>query len=177
VTVPGQLRFPDPDPQLPQLPVEVVRSTRRRRTVSAEQIGGVVRISIPASMTKAEEEEWVGLMLRKFRRKTAADVVDLHERAARLAERHKLPTPVSVRWVDNQHARWGSCTPSDGTIRISNKLAELPTWVLDYVLVHELAHLTQPGHGRRFWALVNRYPRAERARGYLMAKSLEPDEP
>jgi predicted metal-dependent hydrolase len=177
VNVPGQLRFPDPDPQLPQLPVEVVRSARRRRTVSAEQVGGVVRISIPASMTKAEEEQWVGVMLRKFRRKTAADIVDLHERAARLAERHKLPQPESVRWVDNQHARWGSCTPADGTIRISNKLAELPGWVLDYVLVHELAHLVESGHGRRFWALVNRYPRAERARGYLMAKSLEPDEP
>ncbi|MCU1463368.1 MAG: family peptidase [Acidimicrobiales bacterium] len=176
MNVPGQLRFPDPEPELPQLPVEVVRSTRRRRTISAQQVGGVLRISMPASTTKAEEEKWVGEMQRRFRRKRAADIVDLPERAARLADRHRLPRPASVRWVDNQTTRWGSCTPQDGSIRISSALAELPTWVLDYVLVHELAHLAEPGHDRRFWALVDRYPRAERARGYLMAKSLEPDE-
>lgn len=174
--VPGQLRFPDPEPALPQLPVEVVRSTRRRRTVSAQQVGGVMRISIPASMSKAEEEQWIGEMLRRFRRKTAADIVDLPERAARLAERFRLPQATSVRWVSNQRSRWGSCTPADGTIRISEALAELPAWVVDYVIVHELAHLAVAGHGKRFWSLVNRYPRTERARGYLMAKSLEPDE-
>ena len=43
----------------------------------------------------------------------------------------------------------------------------MPSWVLDYVLVHELAHLRVPGHGPKFWALVDRYPRTERARGYL----------
>jgi predicted metal-dependent hydrolase len=174
--VPGQLRFPDPEPELPQLPVEVIRSSRRRRTVSAQQVGGVMRISIPASMTRAEEEQWVGEMLRRFKRKTAADIVDLPERAARLAERHRLPNATSVRWVTNQSSRWGSCTPADGSIRISDKLAGFPGWVIDYIIVHELAHLAVPGHGKRFWALVNRYPRTERARGYLMAKSLEPDE-
>jgi len=176
IDVPGQLRFPDPEPELPQLPVEVVRSARRRRTISAEQVGGVLRISMPASTTRAEEERWVAEMQRRFRRRTAADIVDLHERATRLADRHRLPRPVAVRWADNQRSRWGSCTPDEGSIRISTALAELPAWVLDYVIVHELAHLAEPGHGKRFWALVNRYPRAERARGYLMAKSLEPDE-
>ena len=43
----------------------------------------------------------------------------------------------------------------------------MPDWVLDYVLVHELAHLVVPGHGPQFWSLVDRYPRTERARGYL----------
>jgi hypothetical protein len=75
--------------------------------------------------------------------------------------------PSSVRWVGNQRARWGSCTPSDGSIRISTRLRGLPSWVVDYVLVHELVHLRIPGHGPDFWVLVDRYPRAERARGYL----------
>jgi len=72
-----------------------------------------------------------------------------------------------VRWVDNQGSRWGSCTPIDATIRLSSRLRGMPTWVIDYVLVHELAHLLVPGHGPAFWAEVGRYPRSERARGYL----------
>ena len=75
--------------------------------------------------------------------------------------------PTSVRWVTNMASRWGSCTPSDGTIRVSGRLRDMPSWVLDYVLVHELAHLLVPGHGADFWELVGRYPRSERARGYL----------
>jgi hypothetical protein len=53
-------------------------------------------------------------------------------------------------------------------------LASEPGWVLDYVIVHELAHLDVPRHGPAFWSIVNRYPRAERARGFLMARGLEP---
>jgi predicted metal-dependent hydrolase len=46
-------------------------------------------------------------------------------------------------------------------------LRGVPPWVLDYVLLHELAHLLEPGHGPAFWALLESYPRTERARGYL----------
>jgi predicted metal-dependent hydrolase len=63
--------------------------------------------------------------------------------------------------------QWASCTPENGTIRVSDRLRTVPTWVLDYVLVHELAHLLIPGHDAAFWSLVARYPRSERARGYL----------
>ena len=63
--------------------------------------------------------------------------------------------------------RWASCTPADGTIRVSDRLRDVPSWVLDYVLVHELAHLLVPGHGPDFWAIVRGYPKTERAIGYL----------
>jgi hypothetical protein len=75
--------------------------------------------------------------------------------------------PASVRWVDNQQHRWGSCTPDNGTIRISTRLKGLPEWVINYVIIHELAHLLVPSHGPEFWALVEQYPKAERARGFL----------
>jgi predicted metal-dependent hydrolase len=97
---------------------------------------------------------------------------ELEQRARRLTVRY-LPeyadrvNPASVRWVTNQNGRWGSCTPDDGTIRISHRIQEMPDWVVDYVLLHELAHLVVPSHSARFWDLVNRYPKAERARGYL----------
>ncbi len=154
----------------------MVRSPKRRKTVQARLVSGVLRVSIPARMSLAEEQRWVKVMSEKFERRSAADTIDLAARAASLAAAYDLPAPSSVRWVDNQESRWGSCTPADGSIRISSRLAREPLWVLDYVLVHELAHLVVPRHGRAFWALVARYPRAERARGFLMARSLEADE-
>jgi predicted metal-dependent hydrolase len=153
--------------------VEVVRSARRRKTISAQQMGEVLRVSIPATMTKAEEERWVGVMVRRMQRRSDAEQVDLSERARVLAARHGLPVPDAIRWVDNQQSRWGSCTPVDRTVRISSRVARFPSWVLDYVIVHELAHLVVAAHDARFWSLVDRYPKAERAKGFLIAKGLD----
>src|SRR3954468_15862054 len=119
--------------------VEVIRSKKRRKTISAHQITDeLVRVSIPASMTKAEEQHWVDEMLRRFEKRALADKVDLERRATQLAEQHGFPQPSSVRWVDNQNARWGSCTPADGNIRLSSRMIGFPRWVIDSVLVHEL---------------------------------------
>ena len=73
-------------------------------------------------------------------------------------------------------SRWGSCTPGTGTIRISTRIAKFPDWVVDYVLVHELAHLEVADHSEAFWKVVRRYPKAERAIGYLIAKSGSDDD-
>ncbi len=162
-------------PQSLPFRVEVVRSAKRRKTISARQVGDVLRVSIPASMTKADEEHWVNEMVRRMERKTASAEVDLAERAAILARRYGLPEPASIRWVDNQQHRWGSCTIADRSIRISSRVAGFPAWVLDYVIVHELAHLQVADHSPAFWRLVARYPLAERATGFLMAKGLDGD--
>ncbi|HEV2796447.1 MAG TPA: M48 family metallopeptidase, partial [Nocardioides sp.] len=152
--------------------VEVRRSRRRRRTVSAYRDGERIVVLIPATMSKRDEATWVADMVKRIerqeRRKLRSDD-DLVARAATLNDLYLggLAVPASVRWVSNQNARWGSCTPGDRTIRLSDRLQQMPGWVVDYVLVHELAHLLQPGHGPDFWALVERYPRTERARGYL----------
>jgi predicted metal-dependent hydrolase len=152
--------------------VEVRRSSRRRRTVSAYRDGDRTVVMIPARMSRAEERRWVALMLERLakqdRRRRPGDDA-LLTRARDLSRRYLdgRADPVSVRWVANQGARWGSCTPVDRTIRLSTRLQGMPAWVIDYVLVHELAHLLVPGHGPAFWAEVEQYPRTERARGYL----------
>jgi predicted metal-dependent hydrolase len=156
--------------------VEVRRSKRRRRTVSAYREGDRIIVMIPASLTRAEESEWVAKMVLRLekaeKRRTPSDEA-LLARAKGLNDRYLggLATPGSVRWVENQQSRWGSCTPSDRTIRLSARLQGMPAWVIDYVLVHELAHLLEAGHGPEFWAWVERYPQAERARGYLLGWS------
>jgi predicted metal-dependent hydrolase len=156
--------------------VEVVRSPRRRKTVQAHEVDGVIRVSIPATMTRAEEQHWVDEMVRRFERRRDASRIELTERARALAARYGLPMCTSIRWVDNQEHRWGSCTIGDGTIRLSSRLVPFPTWVIDYVIVHELAHLAEPNHGPRFRGLVSRYTKAERAEGFLIAKGLFPDD-
>lgn len=152
--------------------VEVRRSRRRTRTVQAFKEEGRVVVMVPARFSRAEEREWVDKMLAKLdraeRRRKPSDAA-LARRAARLSADHLggLARPHSVRWVGNMRSRWGSCTPSDGTIRLSDRLQEMPSWVLDYVLVHELAHLLEPHHNAEFWAWVDNYPQAERAKGFL----------
>ena len=160
----------------PQPDVEVRRSKRRRRTVSAYRDGDRIVVMIPASLSRAEEAEWVETMVARLekseRRRRPTDQV-LLQRALGLSDRYLggLATPESVRWVENQKSRWGSCTPGDRTIRLSARLQGMPAWVIDYVLVHELAHLLEPGHDASFWAWVERYPHAERAKGYLLGWS------
>jgi predicted metal-dependent hydrolase len=155
--------------------VEVRRSQRRRRTVSAYRDGERVVVLIPDRFSRAEETEWVERMLARLaarEERLRSTDAELLARARRLTARYladyaDVVVPASVRWVTNQNGRWGSCTPDDATIRISHRIQEMPEWVVDYVVLHELAHLIVPSHNARFWELVNRFGKAERARGYL----------
>ncbi|MET3962556.1 putative metal-dependent hydrolase [Marmoricola sp. OAE513] len=152
--------------------VEVRRSARRTRTVSAYRKDGKVIVMIPARFTRAEETEWVDAMLSKLERSPARGrqtEAQLMKRAAELSKEYlnNQARPSSVRWVDNMTTRWASCTTGEGTIRLSDRLQSMPVWVIDYVLVHELAHLLEPSHNKRFWHWVDKFPKAERAKGYL----------
>jgi predicted metal-dependent hydrolase len=155
-----------------EMVVEVVRSARRRRTISAHRVGDRIVVQVPARMSRAEEAQWVEQMTRRVlagERRSRRSDDELLTRASQLSARHLngRAVPASVRWVDNQESCWGSCTPADRTIRLSRRLVGMPEFVIDYVLLHELAHLLVPGHGRSFWELLAGYPRLERARGYL----------
>jgi predicted metal-dependent hydrolase len=160
-------------------PVEVRRSSRRTRTVAAFWENGTAVVAIPARFTAAQEKEWVQRMLAKLHkqgerraasgRKRPASDAALAAHAAHLSERYLggRAVPASVRWVSNQNSRWGSATPAEGTIRLSDKLRPMPQWVIDYVLLHELAHLMVAGHNAAFWKLLEAYPETARAKAFL----------
>lgn len=158
---------------MPDLPVEVIRSKKRKRTAQAYIVDGRLRVLVPASLSSEEESIVVENLVARATRKLSSAAVDLEARAKQLARQYELPIPASIEWSDRQLTRWGSCTPSYGRVRISNRLASMPGWVLDWVVIHELAHLEAPNHGERFQGLVSRYELRERAEGYLIAKSEE----
>jgi predicted metal-dependent hydrolase len=166
----------EPQAAVGRLPVEVVRSAKRRKSVSARIVDGRIVVRMPTWMSKAQEAEYVTSLVEKLERQHSAKEVDLPRRAAELAARYDLPRPRSIRWVANQQHRWGSCTPSTGEIRISDRIARFPGWVLDGVLVHELAHLVHLAHSAAFWELAHRYPKTERAYGFLIAKQMTDDD-
>ena len=150
-------------------PVRVIRSERRTETVQARLDDGVLNVRIPAWMNRDEEQQFVDKVLARYSEKWRCAQVPLETRARELAARFGLPEPASIRWSSRQRVRWGSCSTGSGDIRISSRLADVPPWVLDHVIVHELAHLVCAGHSAEFHALVNRNPYAERAEGYLLA--------
>ena len=156
--------------------VEVRRSKRRTRTVTAYREGDTLIVLIPARLSKKEEAHWVEEMERRLLRvettrrgPSRTSDAKLLARCVELSDRYFQGRcePAAVRWVPPMRTRWASCTPVDRTIRVSEHLRQVPAWVLDYVLVHELAHLLVPGHGADFWELVQAYPRTERAMGFL----------
>ncbi|GJM41392.1 MAG: hypothetical protein DHS20C20_16740 [Ardenticatenaceae bacterium] len=163
-------------------PVKIIRSKKRKKTVSAELKNGELVVRAPARMSKKELNGIIEKLQKRLKNKmgrTPKSDEDLELLAQSLNEdffNGRLKWQ-SIRYVTNQNKRFGSCTPSLGTIRISHRLANMPDWVLEYVVVHELAHLEEANHGPNFWALVNKYPLTERARGYLMAIGLEEDAP
>lgn len=168
--------------QGPQPNVEVRRSRRRKSTVTAYRDGELTVVSIPAKFSAAQEREWVAKMLERLEAKEAkrrpTDDALLNralELNIKYLDGHALP--MSVKWSENQERRWGSCSMPDRSIRLSTRLKGLPEWVIDYVLLHELAHILVQGHGPDFWALLDSYPRTERARGFLEGITFAKEDP
>lgn len=160
------------DPPAERPDVEVRRSRRRTRTVTAFREEGRVVVAIPARFTAAQEREWVEKMLARLarteRRRRPSDAA-LAARAAELSRTYLdgRARPTSVAWVTTMRKRWGSATPSTGEIRISHQLQGVPGWVLDGVLVHELTHLVEANHTPLFRELTRSYPRQVESEAFL----------
>ncbi len=154
--------------------LEIVRSKRRKKTVAARIVGDVLQVRAPADLSEGELSEVINRLRprleRERDRRLAACSHELEARARFLNKRFfggSLPVG-RVLYVSNQHRRFGSCSPWSAEIRISERVAAMPRWVRDYVLIHEMAHLLEPNHSHRFWELVRRYPYTERAKAFLL---------
>ena len=168
---------PEGQPAAPFSPqVEIRPSPRRRKTASAFYEGDRIVVLVPARLREAERREVAGRLVERLLSRSSRSFSSdeaLAARAAVLADRYLGGIrPRSIRWADNQQRRWGSCTPSTGDIRISSRLQVVPDWVLDSVIVHELAHLLDASHSVRFREIVNRFPKLAEADAYLLGYSL-----
>lgn len=157
--------------------VEVKRSRKRKKTVQAAFREGRMIVQIPSWMSKEEERRTVEDMKKKLtariEKKELEKKEDLKTRAEQINCKYfngslKID---SVEFTGSQKSRFASCNYRKGRIRISSRLSKAPHWVMDYILIHELAHLIHPNHSKAFWESVYRYPLTERARGYLIALS------
>lgn len=152
--------------------IRVIRNTRRSKSISAYREQGAIVIQIPARLPRSQVAdlipEMVQRVLTREARERSSDT-DLIERAIELIQIY-LPEfnerPASVVWRA-MNERWGSCTTVDRTIRISERLNGAPSYVIDYVLVHELIHLRIPDHGKAFIDLLERFGESERASAFL----------
>uniref|UniRef100_UPI00404A1356 M48 metallopeptidase family protein n=1 Tax=Candidatus Planktophila sp. TaxID=2175601 RepID=UPI00404A1356 len=150
----------------------VIRSTRRKKNISAYRQGGRIVVSIPARMSKADERAMIPEMVAKIRAQEAAATMSEEGLATRvdqlLAELAPeiVLRPSTITWRAMRE-RWGSCTSTDRTIRISDRLKGAPEYVLDYVLFHEAIHLQFFDHGPEFKGLLARFPLEAQAEAYL----------
>ena len=150
----------------------VIRSTRRKKNISAYRQGGRIVVSIPARMSKADERAMIPEMVAKIRAQEAAATMSEEGLATRVDQLltelapEIVLRPSTITWRAMRE-RWGSCTSTDRTIRISDRLKGAPEYVLDYVLFHETIHLQFFDHGPEFKGLLARFPLEAQAEAYL----------
>ena len=156
--------------------VEIRRSKRRKNSVTAFREQGRTVVVVPARLPARDIDEYVRDLVGKLdaRDEKTASIDALEKRAAQLVKKYldrdvinQHHVPVTIKWVTNQNSRWGSCTPVDGNIRLSHRLREMPAYVIECVLLHELIHLIVNDHSAKFYELMNRYPDYEKAEAYL----------
>ena len=176
-TIDESRHVPPPDVvRVGEFQYRLIRSVKRKKTISATFQNGVLVVRVPRGMSKQEELEWVHKMRERLegrkKRRPNQGGEDLQALGQELNRRYfDGELSFNMSWTEKQRSRWGSCTTLTGDIRIARDLTKMPSYVLEYVVVHELAHLLIPDHSSEFWDLVARYPKTERARGYLQGFS------
>lgn len=153
--------------------VEVLRKRVRNLTLRVAAPDGRVRISVPRATSEASIRSMVLERLGWIERQrarlaalpppppplTEADRAGLLEAIPPLIAKWEAALGVRVAaWnVKRMRSRWGSCNPATGRVSIALELARHPPECLDYLVLHELAHLLDSGHGARFKAILDRH--------------------
>jgi predicted metal-dependent hydrolase len=157
--------------------VEIIRSKKRKNTIQAKIVNEKLYIFLPSNMPDIEEKKWIQKMIKWKENKKELNNNLLQKRAKELNKTYfNNSLDFNIKFVTNQKKRFGSCSNSTKSIRISDRLAKAPKWVLDYVIIHELAHLVYPNHKKKFWEIVNKFKYTERAKGYLIALGMTVDD-
>lgn len=166
--------------QVSEISYEIRRSKRRKKSVGAYREQGRTIIVAPIRMPAKEVHEYAQELIQKlnFQHEKIASQELLENRARHLVKTYldvdvfaEHPVPVKIRWVTNQNSRWGSCTPSDGNIRISHRIQGMPEYVIDAVLLHELVHLIVADHSPRFYEYLAKFEDYRLAKEYLAGYS------
>jgi hypothetical protein len=165
--------------------VVVRRSRRAKRWTIDLPWGEPARLTVPVRMSDGEidrvlhaHRDWIDAERQRQRPRLALDRRGVSELEARRAARELVSmlaeeeaSTLGVEYVRiqirDQRTRWGSCSPS-GTLSFNWRLVLAPFEVLDYVVVHEVCHLREANHSRRFWRLVeSRRPEWREQREWL----------
>ncbi|MCZ7358281.1 MAG: M48 family metallopeptidase [Candidatus Methanoperedens sp.] len=162
--------------------VKIIRSPDRKKTIQAKMAGETLLLYLPLGMHREEERKLIEKMKQKMEKKNLKTRINKDDQLKKRFDEFNSKyfqgrlRVNSIEFVTNQKKNNGSCSPNRGTIRISHRLLDMPGWVLDYVIMHEMTHLVYPDHSRAFWEKVGEYKYTERARGFLIAKGMEGEE-
>ncbi|MCP4896111.1 MAG: M48 family metallopeptidase [bacterium] len=158
-----------------KLRTRIVR--KRVRNINVRLVDDELRVSAPPEVPQRELDEVVLRLAGRLVRRARAATLNADEAALKVAKRiaarfPKAPRVSDVRFVTTQRSRWGSYSQGTGIIRLNAGLGELPRWVLEAVMAHELAHSFHANHSPKFWSLLRSVcPETDRARAFLAGVS------
>jgi len=150
---------------------------KRVKNINARLRESTLSVSAPLNTPQATLDQAILELARRLIRRAHAHQVNAEEDALALATAvparfPNKPEVAAVQFVTTQEARWGSYSARTRTIRLHAALREMPRWVLEAVVAHELAHVTHMDHSPAFWALLRRVcPATDRARAFLAGVS------
>lgn len=153
------------------LELKVVR--KRVKNINARLHGRTLSVSAPYRVSVRELDDTIIELARKLVRRSRADALNSDGGAAAIARKVALrfPEPPDVNevlFVTNQTSQWGSYSPQTGIVRLNAALRQMPPWVLEAVVAHELAHTFYLDHSPEFWELVRSVcSKTDRARAFL----------
>ncbi|MBN2789825.1 MAG: M48 family metallopeptidase [Candidatus Delongbacteria bacterium] len=154
----------------------VKRSKRRKKTLQASLRDNTVKILAPHHTSDGDIKAFLNKFLEKLELKEIIlnNDDELLKRSLKLKKKFIPEAPdYSIEFQGTLLRTWGKCYTRQRKIVINPVLATYPKWVMDYVIIHEIAHLLVPNHGKDFRSLINRFKLKERAVGFLMAKGMK----